>query len=186
MKALGLLILGLLSVLPARADEALLARLAEPNTHAIMRHALAPGSGEPEGFDISRCETQRNLDEQGRRQARRAGDMLRAAGVQIDHVWSSRWCRCMDTAREMDIGEIERQPFLRSFSGRRYEGPGRTRDLRAALSALPPGETAFLVTHNVNAEALTGVRPISGEIQVIHVAPSGEVTLLGRVEVPIH
>ena len=172
--------------LPAAADPAVLARLAEPGTHAIMRHALAPGTGDPENFDIARCETQRNMSEDGRRQARRAGEMLRAAGVRIDVVWSSRYCRCVETAELMEMGEVQTLGALRSFSGASYQGPTRTRELREALMALDPGQTAFMVTHNVNVEAFTGTRPISGEIQVIHVSDSGKVTLLGRVEVPVY
>lgn len=170
--------------LPAAAED-ILARLAEPRTHAIMRHALAPGSADPADFDLNRCETQRNLSEDGRRQARRAGDLIRATGVQIDHVWSSRYCRCLDTATEMAIGAVEARGFLNSFVRFRTRATSQTRETREALAALPPDQTAFLVSHNVNGEALTGTRPISGEIQVIQVSETGAVTLLGSVRVPV-
>lgn len=175
----------LVAALPAAADPALLARLAEPNTHAVMRHALAPGTGDPENFDITRCETQRNLDANGRRQAERAGQMLRDAGILIDLVWSSRYCRCVETAELMALGEVTVQTALNSFSGASYNGPTRTRQARELLMGLEPGQTALLVTHNVNAEALTGTRPISGEIQVVQVSETGKITLLGRVKVPV-
>ncbi|MEM8792608.1 MAG: histidine phosphatase family protein [Pseudomonadota bacterium] len=168
----------------AAAQAAVLERLGEPRTHAIMRHALAPGTGDPENFSLGDCTTQRNLSENGRAQARRAGDLVRRAGVRIDHVWSSAWCRCLDTATEMELGPVERKTLLNSFVSARWKAAQRTRETREALAFLPPDETAFLVTHNVNAEALTGTRPLSGEIQVVHVSERGEVTLLGSVEVP--
>lgn len=178
------ILLACLVALPAAADD-ILARLAEPRTHAIMRHALAPGDSDGADLDLNRCETQRNLSEDGRRQARRAGDLVRAAGVTIDHVWSSRYCRCLDTATEMAIGTVEAQSFLNSFAKFRSRATSQTRKTREALAALPADETAFLVSHNVNGEALTGDRPISGEIQVIRVSEKGAVTLLGSVRVPV-
>ncbi|MEM7744456.1 MAG: histidine phosphatase family protein [Pseudomonadota bacterium] len=184
MKAALALVALLMTAMPAMASD-VLSRLGEPGVHAVMRHALAPGSHDPDNFDISKCETQRNLSDDGRRQARRAGDLIRAAGVTIDVVWSSRWCRVHETADLMALGEVENKGFLRSFSGAAYKGTGRTRELREALMALPAGQTALVVTHNVNVQALTGVRPLSGEIQVVQISPSGEVTLLGQVEVPI-
>ncbi|MEM7240114.1 MAG: histidine phosphatase family protein, partial [Pseudomonadota bacterium] len=60
----------------------------------------------------------------------------------------------------------------------------RTRLLKELLTALPPDRTAFLVTHNVNSEALTGVRPIPGEIQIVHASDTGEITLLGSLRIP--
>ena len=92
-----------------KAGEAILERLGEPRTHAIMRHALAPGSGEPENFDLFDCATQRNLSADGIRQAGRAGDMVRAAGVGIDHVWSSMYCRNMDTGARTEAGRCRAQ-----------------------------------------------------------------------------
>lgn len=174
-------------VLPiqAYAGDNILARLAEPRTHAVMRHAQAPGGGDPENFELGNCATQRNLNEDGRRQAGRAGDLIRAAGVRIDVVWSSQYCRCLETVRLMDVGPVTEKADLNSFSAAPYKGPGKTRRVREALAALPPDQTVLLVTHNVNAESLTGDRPVPGEIQVVHVSEAGEVTLLGAVRVPM-
>ncbi|MEM7527227.1 MAG: histidine phosphatase family protein [Pseudomonadota bacterium] len=179
------LALALLCPLLARADESVLALLAEPRTHAVMRHALAPGSSDPEDFDLNDCAKQRNLSDLGRAQARRAGDMMRRAGIRVDRLLTSQYCRCRETAEIMDIGPVVEEPILNSFSNQSWKGTGQTEALRALLAELPDGETAFLVTHNVNAEALTGDRPISGEIQVIRVDERGRVTLLGSVEVPL-
>lgn len=169
----------------ASAEPSILARLAEPRTHAIMRHALAPGSNDPADFDIARCETQRNLNGDGRRQASRAGAMLREAGVAIAHLWTSQYCRCRETAELMAVAPVVEQSFLNSFISARWTKTDRLDRTQAALTALTPDETAVLVTHNVNAEALTGTRPVSGEIQIVRIDESGAIELLGSVRVPV-
>lgn len=184
MRCVVLLLASLLAG-PALAGEEILKRLAEPNTHAIMRHALAPGSGEPPGFDLSVCETQRNLSDDGRRQAGRAGDMVRAAGVAIDQVWASLYCRNKDTARLLDLGEVRTMSNLNFFGQDQSSNKRRTAAVIADLAAMAPAETVMVVGHSSNIEALSGTRPLSGEIQVVHIAPDGTVTLLGSVEVPV-
>src|SRR5262245_61870442 len=76
---------------------------------ALIRHANAPPGygGDPPGFRINDCATQRNLDEQGRQEARALGDAFRHRGVRVDRILSSPWCRCLDTARLMAVGPIE-------------------------------------------------------------------------------
>lgn len=64
----------------------------------LMRHALAPGTGDSETFTIGDCQTQRNLSENGRRQARAIGDLFRVSGIDNAKVYSSQWCRCLETA----------------------------------------------------------------------------------------
>ena len=85
-----------LSPLPTAAD-ARFARLSEPGIVAILRHAFAPGTGDPASFRLDDCTTQRNLDAQGRAQARKIGAAIRAAGVTVDRVVTSQWCRCRET-----------------------------------------------------------------------------------------
>src|SRR5215510_6513999 len=77
---------------------------------ALIRHGNAPpgSGGDPPGFKIDDCATQRNLDEKGREQARALGDLFRQRGVRVDRVESSPWCRCLDTARLMAVGSVER------------------------------------------------------------------------------
>ncbi|MEM6621844.1 MAG: histidine phosphatase family protein [Pseudomonadota bacterium] len=170
---------------PAQADPSVLARLAEPHTHAIMRHALAPGSGDPENFDLFDCATQRNLSDDGRRQAARAGDMLRAAGVQIDAVWSSFYCRNLETAELMAMGAAQTLSNLNFFGRDKSSNRRRTQAVIAAMAEMPDDQTLLVVGHSANIEAITGTRPISGEVQVVRITPDGAVTLLGRVEVPV-
>ncbi|MEM6487835.1 MAG: histidine phosphatase family protein [Pseudomonadota bacterium] len=173
-----------LAVRPAvAADSAVLDRLAEPGTHAIMRHALAPGTGDPGTFALRDCSTQRNLDARGRAQSRATGAMLRAAGVRIDAVWSSQWCRCLDTARLLDLGPVVEEPSLNSFFSARHRRDEQTQALRERLAAQPPARTLMLVTHFVNVRALVGETATSGEIVVFRLR-DGRVRPLGTALVP--
>lgn len=159
-------------------------RLAEPGVHAIMRHALAPGTGDPADFDVDDCATQRNLDERGRRQARAIGAAIRAADVPVTQVLTSAWCRCRDTADLLDVGPVAVEPALNSFFRDRARGPAQTRALAARLSDVPDTETLVLVTHQVNVTALTGVFPRSGETVLFRLAPDGTVEVVERVAPP--
>jgi phosphohistidine phosphatase SixA len=147
----------------------------------MMRHALAPGGGDPANFDVNDCTTQRNLDERGREQARRIGAALRERGIAFDRVLSSHWCRCIDTAREMALGPVEAYQPLDSFFRNRSEGPAQTEALRDFLATLPDDTRPMLVTHQVNVTALTDVFPSSGEIVVIDMMPDGTVDVLGTI-----
>lgn len=170
----------LLSAKPVEASP-VLERLAEPGTHAILRHALAPGTGDPANFALGDCTTQRNLDAVGRAQARAIGAAVRDAGIAVDHVLTSQWCRTAETARLLDLGPVTEAPMLNSFFRDRSTADAQTAATAAALAALPPGETAMLITHQVNITALTGVFPRSGEMVLLSVAEDGGVTVLERV-----
>ena len=90
--------------------------LDQPKFNVIfLRHALAPGYGDPSEFDISECKTQRNLNQEGRDQAISIGIRLKMEGVLFDKIYSSEWCRCIETATLMDMGEITMSSGLNSF-----------------------------------------------------------------------
>lgn len=162
-----------------------LAVLAEPRTHAIMRHALAPGTSDPAGFALGDCSTQRNLDARGRAQAAATGAALRAAGVRFDRVWTSRWCRSRDTAVLMELGEVEEVPPLDSFFEDRARRRPQTDALMARLLDLPPDETVLMVSHQVNISALAGGGTSSGEIVLFSIDADGSVRRRGRFLVPV-
>lgn len=175
--ALSLIVVlsGLLGGAPAQAQSWEL--LKEPGTVAFMRHALAPGTGDPADFELRDCATQRNLDARGRAQARRIGEMMRAAGVRFDRVWSSQWCRCLETARLLDMGEVIEMPSLNSHFAGQGDRVAQTRATRAALRDLPGQARVLIVTHQVNVRAVAGEYTRSGEIIVARRTPDGlEVT----------
>ncbi|UUX51616.1 histidine phosphatase family protein [Nisaea acidiphila] len=165
----------------AEANESGWSLLEGPRTVAIMRHAIAPGGGDPEGFRLGDCSTQRNLDARGREQARRIGESVRASGVRIDRVLSSQWCRCLETAELLGLGTVEELPALNSFFEDRSSGPGQTAATRAFLRGVPENETLFLVTHQVNITALTDVIPSSGEVLLLRVGADGVTSVLERI-----
>lgn len=126
----------------------------------LMRHAEAPGGGDPADFDVNDCSTQRNLDTRGKQQARDIGAALKAAGYPIGKVYSSKWCRSKDTAALMDVGEVELHDGLGSFYGSSPIVPkGPTLETLNALFAILPiddGNVTLMVTHYVTIEAITG------------------------------
>ncbi|WP_297772169.1 histidine phosphatase family protein [uncultured Roseovarius sp.] len=146
---------------------------------AMMRHALAPGTGDPGGFELRDCSTQRNLDARGRAQARRTGAALREAGIAFDKVWSSRWCRARDTAELMEMGKVIEQPALDSFFAGRGDREDQTAATLDLIQALPEQTRLLIVTHQVNITALTGRGVSSGEI-IITRRGSDVLDVIGR------
>jgi hypothetical protein len=130
----------------------------------VMRHAQTdPGIGDPPGFVLQRCATQRNLSAEGRAQARAFGARLASLGLRPSAIRSSRWCRCQHTGDEISAGlgagalKTEPWPALDSFFENRSREPAQTALLRERLAALPPSRGFELwVTHQVNISALTG------------------------------
>jgi len=181
---LGLAVLAVSAVAttPARASDEVAAKLAEPGHIAIMRHALAPGGGDPANFTLGDCSTQRNLSEAGRRQARRTGDFLRSVGVEQARVFSSQWCRCLDTAELLDLGPVEELPALNSFFEARSRGPEQTQALREKIAGMDLSQPVVMVTHQVNITSLTSVFPSSGEIVVLRRGEDGDLAVLGTVD----
>jgi phosphohistidine phosphatase SixA len=163
---------------PASAEDGW-AALDRPGVAVVMRHALAPGTGDPPEFELGDCSTQRNLNDAGRAQARAIGEALRARGFTPDRVLTSRWCRSAETADQLGFGEAERFPPLDSFFRNRARREPQTRALRNFLADLPEDEEVVMVTHQVNITALTGVFPSSGEAVMIEVNDAGEVEVLG-------
>jgi len=147
---------------------------------ALIRHAIAPGTGDPPGFQLRDCSTQRNLSEEGRVQARRIGDFFRARGIEKALVFSSQWCRCLETARLLELGPVQEMPSLNSFFEEPARGSEQTAQIRASLSTFFPKGPAILVTHQVNITALTGVFPSSGEIIIFRTEQNDGGKVLGR------
>ena len=177
---------GLAAAPSALADEqSLWQALRSGEAAALMRHALAPGTGDPGNFDVDDCATQRNLSERGRQQARDTGERFRHNGIEQAKVYSSRWCRCLETARLMAVGEVMPFEGLNSFFRDRSTEPAQsaaTRELIADQVAAG-GPPLLLVTHQVNITALTDVFPASGEIIVV--APDADgLRVLGRITNP--
>lgn len=178
------LVMGVIFMAPyvARADDSgAWQALRDGDAVLMMRHALAPGTGDPAYFEIDDCSTQRNLNDTGREQARAWKPLLAKNGITEARVFSSQWCRCLETAREMDIGEVTEWPSLNSFFGNRGDGPLQTRETIALVNELEAGTPVILVSHQVNTTALTGVYPSSNEGVIIALPLSDNPRILARV-----
>jgi len=134
---------------------------------ALIRHGNAPPGygGDPPGFKIDDCTTQRNLDEQGRGEARALGEAFRHHGVRVDRIVSSPWCRCLETARLMAVGPVESSWAL--VPDRDPRSPVRLLELKEMVSAWRGPGTLVLVTHALTVRALLGFLPLQGETVVL-------------------
>ena len=137
--------------------------LDQPNFNVIfLRHALAPGYGDPSEFHISDCKTQRNLNEEGRDQARSIGIKLKMKGFLFNEIYSSEWCRCLETAILMDLGEITVFSGLNSFFQDHYNKEETLPKLMQKLEALADKNRILMVTHQVVISSVTGINVGSG------------------------
>lgn len=174
--------LGLLLVLMPASGAAVAVPAVRPGQVLVLRHARAPGVGDPAGMVLGDCATQRNLDAIGREQAERLGERLRAAGWEEARVFTSQWCRCRETARLLGLGPVEDLPLLNSFFSTPEQGAARTQAWRDHLARLPrSGPPLVFVTHQVNITALTGVFPSSGEGLVLKLLPGGGFERVGTL-----
>jgi broad specificity phosphatase PhoE len=172
----------LLGATPAWADDALWSLLENGGQILLLRHATAPGTYDPPGFKVDDCSTQRNLDETGRAEARRLGEALKARGVPLGRVLSSRWCRCLETAK-LAFGRVEPWPALDSL--RRGDEDRRVEEVRRLASQPFTGPNIVLVTHQFNISAVTGLRSIaSGETIVLTPLGPAGFRVAGRLPAP--
>ncbi|MGB0695276.1 MAG: histidine phosphatase family protein [Rhodospirillaceae bacterium] len=142
--------------------------LTQPGTVVLMRHALAPGTGDPDNFQIGQCSTQRNLNDRGRAQSEEIGAALRAAGLSDVAVYTSQWCRCEETAELLGIGPVTPEPALNSFFGRPHVRAEILADFETFVANLPEdGPPVVMVTHMVNIFAIAGRSVASGGMVVM-------------------
>jgi len=135
---------------------------------ALMRHADAPGGvGDPPDFRVEDCATQRNLSAKGRADAEKIGLRLKAEGIQFEKIRSSPWCRCIDTARLMDLGTVETEATFGNVVVLKDQRQALTTGARALITQWTAGGNLLVVTHGANIQALAGVWLASGEIVVV-------------------
>ncbi len=157
------------------------ANLASPMTDGqhilLMRHADAPGFSDPAGHRLDQCSTQRNLGEFGKKQAERTGQWLSQQGIESAKVFSSPWCRCVDTAALLKKGPVIVDPSLGSF----FENMGLANQKTESLHQLVqkslkqfPKTPIIMVSHHVNIEAFTGVVLGSGDMVLVKIGSNGK------------
>ena len=171
-----LLWLGLHDALAPAAGTSLGQALASAHQVLLMRHGYAPGVGDPPGYRLQDCSTQRNLDDAGRRQAESIGHWLRNQGVEQALVYSSPWCRCKDTAQGLGLGGYLVEPALGSFFDAPQDSAAQTRALAAFIAERLPAKgrrALILVTHHVNIAAFVGENVGTGDMVLVQVNAQG-------------
>jgi phosphohistidine phosphatase SixA len=152
----------------------------------LMRHALAPGVGDPENFRVGDCTTQRNLSEEGRQDARDIGKWLERREVKIRSIESSRWCRAKETAELLGIGKVKPNKNLDSlFQESDLDNHKQTIEIKKRIENYrnTRGLLVF-VGHLVNISAITGVSLDSGEGVLVRANANGEIKIMGYSPTP--
>lgn len=163
------------------AEQDLWRALKKENHFALLRHALAPGTGDPVDFNVKDCATQRNLSAKGRDQARNIGKRFRQEGIHNAEVFSSQWCRCIETAVLLDLGPVQELELLNSFFSRMENKDKQTAALRDWIGQKEIRTPLILVTHQVNITALTDIFPGSGEMVVLRKDLQNKLSVLGTI-----
>ncbi|WP_372739969.1 histidine phosphatase family protein [Neptunomonas sp.] len=130
----------------------------------FIRHAIAPGFGDPDNFVINQCNTQRNLDAVGRSQAISLGQKLKQSNIVVDKVYSSYWCRCIETAELLQLGVVEKFAGLNSFFEEHADRNQTLKLLQEKLEELNQNSLTLMVTHQVVIQAVTGMGVSSGAV----------------------
>ncbi len=155
-----------------------LSELLKKSDHVVlMRHALAPGVGDPAGYKLQDCKSQRNLDAKGREQAHRIGQWLKTQGVRDAMVFTSAWCRCKETAEKLALGVPVHEASLNSFFDDMSMGPQRNLNLQKFIGSQlkTKGDKALiLVTHHVNIAEFMGENVGSGDMVLAKVNAAGK------------
>lgn len=165
------------------ANEALWALLRAGGQIVLIRHAeTSPGVGDPPGFQLDDCRTQRNLNDDGRRQAEVLRRVMREQGVTFARVLSSPWCRCLDTAR-IAFGPPTKEPALANLFGRRDPDRAQIRALEAIVGEPHGTDNWVLVSHGATIQVLTGVSLATAEMLVLTPLGQGRFTIAGQIRV---
>ncbi|MBI1734502.1 MAG: histidine phosphatase family protein [Candidatus Rokubacteria bacterium] len=166
----------------AAATEAAWEALRTPGSVVVVRHSFAPGTFDPPDARLDDCSTQRNLDADGRAQARRLGEAFQQRGITVGRVLSSPRCRCLDTAR-LAFGRVERWHPLQGALRDRALRARQVAEIRQVMAAHVDGPPLVLVTHGSVVTDLTGLDVRMGAFVVLRRMPDGMHAVAGPVYV---
>ena len=161
------------------ANSDIITSLQEGKKLVFIRHALAPGGGDPENFDINNCSTQRNLNSTGIEQAKRIGNFFKDNNIPVEQVFSSEWCRCKDTAKNA-FQNYKTFNALNSFFSKRFEKnrDKQIKDLKAFIKKWNGKNNLIFVTHYVVISEMLNDTVSSGEI----IVSDKNLNVLGTIE----
>ncbi|MEA9602268.1 histidine phosphatase family protein [Polynucleobacter sp. MG-28-Ekke-A2] len=166
-----------LGLFPLLANANLASDLNDGQHVLLIRHADAPGYGDPKGYQLDKCATQRNLGDYGKKQAVIIGDWLKSQGIISANVISSQWCRCIDTAKLLNKGPVQISPALGSFFDDMSLEKQQTKELEKLIQSKLNGNNnapLILVTHHVNIQAYTGKVVNVGDMVLVKVNKHGQ------------
>ena len=151
----------------------------------LLRHAkTVSGTGDPPGFELDDCDTQRNLSDAGREQAKQIGQEFRDRNIPISQVLSSQYCRCLDTAKLLDLGTVEPAPMLNSIFEDRTTATQQVEQTRQRiLNYRNTSGVIVMVSHYANIVEVSGVAPQEGEIVVIQANQQGDLEVVEQIQI---
>ena len=154
---------------PIKADlnENLINQLRDGEKLIFIRHAYAPGNGDPENFNLNDCSSQRNLSDAGRKQSKTISNFFKKNQIAIDLVISSEWCRCKETAF-IAFKDFETKNFLNSFYSEKFakNKKKQIKNLEKYINNWNSDKNLVLVTHYVVISEILNYAPNSGEIVI--------------------
>jgi phosphohistidine phosphatase SixA len=180
LKFLIIIFISLTTSIKADLDKNLMNQLEDGEKLIFIRHTYAPGSGDPSNFNLNDCSTQRNLSEDGKKQARKIGEFFTNNNIKIEKVFSSEWCRCKETA-EIAFKDYSTKNFLNSFYSPKYK-KNKTKqieELEDYVQQFKSSKNLVFVTHYVLISEVLNYAPSSGEI----VVSDKNFNMIGSIEI---
>ena len=180
LKFLLIIFISLTTSIEADLNKNLMNQLLDGNKLIFIRNAYAPGSGDPDNFNLNDCSTQRNLSKEGRNQAQKIGEFFEKNNIKIEKVFSSEWCRCKETA-EIAFEDYSTKNFLNSFYSSKYS-KNKTKQIEELdnyVEQLKSKQNIVLVTHYVLISEVLNYASSSGEI----VVSDKNFNIIGSVEI---
>ena len=167
LKIILILFISLTSSVKADSKKNIIENLKAGGKLIFIRHAYAPGGGDPENFNIYDCSTQRNLSESGRIQSKKIGNFFKENKIKIKNVYSSEWCRCKETA-SLAFKSFKTKSFLNSFFSSKFahKKKSQIKDFQKFLNTWDKKNNLIFITHYVVISEILDYPPSSGEIVV--------------------
>jgi len=167
VKLLLLIFITINSPIKADSNQNLINELKQGGKLIFIRHAYAPGGGDPDNFDINDCNTQRNLSNSGREQANKIGSFFKDNNILIDRIYSSEWCRCKETAL-IAFNDFENKSFLNSFFSSKFvqNKESQIKKLKKFINNWDGKKNLVFVTHYVVISEILNYGSSSGEIVI--------------------
>ena len=179
-KFLLILFISLTTSIKADSNKNLIKQLEDGDKLIFIRHAYAPGNGDPSNFNLNDCSTQRNLSEEGRKQAKKIGEFFKNNKFKVEKVFSSEWCRCKETA-EIVFKDYSTKSFLNSFYSSKYakNKTKQIKELNNFVRKFKNNQNLVFITHYVLISEVLNYAPSSGEI----VVSDKNFNIIGSIEI---